>query len=79
LHFPDLAVEQADGRPLAIELELTAKGRGRLDQIVAAYVRGRHIGAVRYYAAPTVLRGVEGAVVRAGASQLFDIRPLEVR
>jgi hypothetical protein len=77
LHFPDLAVELGDGRPLAIELELTAKGSGRLDQIVSAYVRGRHIACVRYYAAPAAIRGVQRAVARAGASQLFDVRPKE--
>lgn len=77
LHFPDLAVELGDGRPLCIELELTAKGSGRLDQIVSAYVRGRHIACVRYYAAPAAIRGVRGAVARAGASQLFDVRPKE--
>jgi predicted DNA-binding transcriptional regulator len=78
LHFPDLAVEQPDSRPLAIELELTAKGRGRLDQIVAAYVRGRHIAAVRYYAAPAALPAVQRAVARAGADQLIHIHPTEV-
>jgi hypothetical protein len=77
LHFPDLAIEQPDSRPLAIELELTAKGRGRLDQIVAAYVRGRHIAAVRYYAAPAALPAVQRAVSRAGADQLIHIRPTE--
>ena len=77
LHFPDLAVELGDGRPLCVELELTAKGRGRLDQIVSAYVRGRHIACVRYYAAPAAIGGVQRAVARAGASQLIDVRPKE--
>ena len=72
-------MELADGRPLCIELELTAKSAGRLDQIVSAYVRGRHIGAVRYYAAPAAFRAVERAVARAGASQLIDVRPKETR
>jgi hypothetical protein len=76
LHFSDLAVELGDGRPLCVELELTAKSSGRLDQIVSAYVRGRHIAAVRYYAAPAAIRAVERAVARAGASQLIDIRPI---
>lgn len=79
LHFPDLAVDLGDGRPLAIELELSAKGRGRLASIVAAYVRGRHIAAVRYYAAPAALPGVQRAVSNASASRLIDIRPWEVR
>lgn len=77
LHFPDLAVERSDGRPLCVELELTAKSGGRLDQIVSAYVRGRHVGAVRYYAAAAAIGGVQRAVARAGASQLIDVRPKE--
>jgi hypothetical protein len=52
LHFPDLVVELDDGATLAIEVELTAKGRRRLASIVAAYVRARHVAQVRYYAAP---------------------------
>ena len=73
LHFPDLAVAGSDGRPLAVEVELTAKGRGRLDSIVAAYVRARHIAGVRYYAAPAAMAGLERAVARARAGSLFDL------
>ncbi|HYI81017.1 MAG TPA: hypothetical protein VEW67_09180 [Thermoleophilaceae bacterium] len=73
LHFPDLAVNGADGRPLAVEVELTAKGRGRLDSIVAAYVRARHIAGVRYYAAPSATPGLERAIARARAESLFDL------
>lgn len=76
LHFPDLAVEAGSG-PLVVEVELAVKGRARLDSIVSAYVRGRHIGAVRYYAAPAARAAVERAVARASAGELFDVRPLE--
>lgn len=75
LHFPDLVVVLADERTLAIEVELTAKGRTRLDSIVRAYVRARHVEVVRYYAAPAALKGVERAVARAGAERVFEIRP----
>jgi hypothetical protein len=74
LHFPDLAVKLDSGATLAIEVELTAKGRRRLTSIVAAYVRARHVAEVRYYAAPAARRGVERAVARAGAQTLFEIR-----
>jgi hypothetical protein len=73
LHFPDLAVDGSEGRPLAVEVELTAKGRGRLDSIVAGYVRARHIAGVRYYAAPAARAGLERAIARAGAGALFDL------
>jgi len=78
LHFPDLAIELDDGKSLAVEIELTAKGTRRLDSIVRAYLGGRH-HCVRYYAAPAALGGVERAVARAGARDLFDIRALEQR
>jgi len=42
-------------------------------------VRGRHIAAVRYFAAPAASAAVERAVSRASAGELFDIRPLEDR
>ncbi len=77
LHFPDLAVDGIDGRPLAVEVELTAKGRGRLDSIVAGYVAARHIVAVRYYAAPAAKAGLERAISRAGAGDLFHIHDTE--
>lgn len=77
LHFPDLAVEAEGRHPLAIEVELAVKGRVRLDSIVSGYVRARHIGAVRYYAAPAARKAVQRAVWRASAGELFDVRPLE--
>jgi hypothetical protein len=73
LHFPDLAVDGSEGRPLAVEVELTAKGRGRLDSIVAGYVRARHIAGVRYYATPAAMPGLERAIERARAGSLFDL------
>jgi len=78
LHFPDLAIELDDGKSLAVEIELTAKGTRRLDSIVRAYLGGRH-HCVRYYAAPAALGGVERAVARAGARDFLDIRALEQR
>jgi hypothetical protein len=66
-------VDGSEGRPLAVEVELTAKGRGRLDSIVAGYVRARHIAGVRYYAAPAARAGLERAISRAGAGALFDV------
>lgn len=77
LHFPDLAVESGDGGPLVVEVELAVKGRARLDSIVSAYVRGRHIAGVRYYAAPAARVAVERGVSRASAEALFDVRSLE--
>lgn len=77
LHFPDLAIEREDGEgPLCVELELTTKGRRRLAEIVRAYVRGRHIGGVRYYVVPRSERQVREAVAAVRADSLVDVRPL---
>ncbi len=79
LHFPDLAIELEGAKPLAVEIELTAKGTRRLDSIVAAYVVAGHLDRIRYYAAPAALAGVARAVERARAARLFDIRVMEER
>lgn len=65
-HYPDLVVERyRDARPLAVELECTRKAPARLDSILRAYVRARHIGAVRYYAStPAVSRALRSAISR---------------
>ena len=74
LHFPDFAVEDGpDGRPLAIELELSAKGQRRLLEIVRAYVRARHVGAVRYYVTSASARQVRAAVSEARAESLVEV------
>lgn len=74
LHFPDLAVELDDGRRLAVEVELSAKGRTRLDSIVTAYVRAPRVSEVRYYVAPAALDGVNRAVDRAAGGDRFEVR-----
>lgn len=47
IHYPDLAGLDRDGRrAIAVELELVAKGRRRLEQILAAYARDRSVDRV---------------------------------
>jgi hypothetical protein len=74
LHFPDLAIVGDGGRPVAVELERTAKGATRLRRIVGAYVRARHLAGVRYYVtAPGVERAVAAAVRHHAAHDLVEI------
>ena len=76
LHFPDLVAE-SDGR-WAIEVELTPKRRRRLDQIVGAYARARHLDAVVYYVRTCqVERLVREAAERAHADELVQVRRLD--
>lgn len=75
LHFPDLLTE-ANGRG-AIEVELTPKRRRRLDQIIGAYVRARHLDRVVYYVRTCqVERLVREAANRACADELVQVRRL---
>jgi hypothetical protein len=47
-HYPDLLLQTASGRALAVELELTAKSRGRLSAIMLGYASDARIDAVLY-------------------------------
>jgi hypothetical protein len=77
LHFPDLIVDRASDRPLAVEVELTGKGSARLASIVRAYVAARHLAGVRYYATRQAIRGVTRAVAAARAESFIEVRELE--
>lgn len=77
-HYPDFALLDAGGRRrIAVEVELTSKGRRRLEQILTAYARDRHIEQVVYL---TDRDGIADAVARAaakaGAAGLLEIRRL---
>jgi hypothetical protein len=48
LHYPDLLLRTADGRRVALELELSPKGRVRLETILAGYGGDPRIDGVVY-------------------------------
>ncbi len=48
LHYPDLLLRRQDGRTVAVELELSSKGRRRLEQILGGYAADGRIDAVLY-------------------------------
>lgn len=74
LHYPDLIVHEPHG-PVAVELERTPKRPARLDRIVGAYLRARHLAGVRYHAAsPAVARVLVRAVARAHADEFIHIQ-----
>lgn len=75
LHYPDLLLRTADGRRVALELELSSKGRGRLDKIMAGYAADPRLDAV-VYLVPTasLARSVKAAARRAGISELVHIQ-----
>lgn len=75
LHYPDLVLHRPDGRRIALELELSAKGRTRLEKILGGYAADRRIDAVLYLV-PN--RRVGNAVIlaaeRAGVSSLVHVQ-----
>jgi hypothetical protein len=77
LHYPDLLLETTTGHRVAIELELTAKGPRRLDQIMLGYAGDPHIDAVLYLcpSRATGLR-VQAAARRAGISDRVQVQLL---
>lgn len=77
VHRPDLALASADGRVLAVEVELTIKARRRLEVICRGYARARHVHHTYYLAAPAAGRAVSRAVERERAEDRITVLPLE--
>jgi DNA-binding Lrp family transcriptional regulator len=75
LHYPDLLLRTADGRRIALELELSSKGRDRRERILAGYAADpRFDGVVYLVESPAVARSVRSAARRLGISPLVHIQ-----
>ena len=75
LHYPDLVLRTADGRRIAIELELSSKWRPRLETILTGYgADARFDGVVYLVESRSVARAVETAARRLGISPLVHIQ-----
>jgi hypothetical protein len=75
LHYPDLLLRTADGRRVALELELTPKSRTRLETILAGYgADPRFDGVVYLVQSHTVARSVERAARKVGVSDLVHLQ-----
>jgi hypothetical protein len=75
LHYPDLLLVRPDGRRIGLELELSAKARPRLEQILAGYGADPRIDAVLYLVANrTIGRSVITAAERVGVDQLVRVQ-----
>jgi hypothetical protein len=59
---------------VAVELELTAKGRARLEEILRGYVRARHLARARdYVGSQAVERSVLAAVRAVRAERVVEV------
>ncbi len=75
LHYPDLLLRTADARRVALELELSSKGRVRLNKIMAGYAADPRIDGVVYLVPTAALaRSVTAAARRAGIPELVHIQ-----
>lgn len=70
LHYPDLLLIDRDGRRIAVELELSSKGRARRHRIIGGYAADRRIDAVLYLVQDQrIAREVQDAARRFGCER----------
>jgi hypothetical protein len=92
LHRPDLVLwseagldpdreadrcASADGRPIAVEVELTVKAPRRLVEICLAWARCSWVAGVLYLVAPEVGRALERAIERSAAHEQIVVVGLD--
>jgi hypothetical protein len=75
LHYPDLLLVDPSGRRIAIELELSSKGRTRREQILTGYASDVRFAAVVYVVEEQLLgRSIEASARQLGISGLVHVR-----
>lgn len=80
LHYPDLVLLDSSGHRIAIELELSSKGRARREGILAGYAADARIDAVLYLCADaSVARGIRSSAARVGISPLIHVQRVRWR
>lgn len=78
VHYPDLLLVTGSGRRIAVELELTAKGRARRENILAGYGADSRIDMVLYLVEKWPLRrALEASARRTGVSDRVHVRCFE--
>jgi hypothetical protein len=75
LHYPDLLLLLPANRRVAVELELTGKGRGRREEILSGYGADPRIDAVLYLVENTAIgRAVSSSARILGIGQLVHVQ-----
>jgi hypothetical protein len=75
LHYPDLLLVMPDGRRIAVELELSAKGATRREKILAGYGADPRFDAVLYLVdRPAVATAIRSSASRLGISHLVQVQ-----
>jgi hypothetical protein len=77
VHHPDLLLIDRQGRRIAVELELSSKGRDRRDRILRGYAADPRIDAVLYLVEDRrVGRSVQDSARRLGIAPLVHVQPV---
>ena len=75
LHYPDLLLITAEGKRIAIELELSAKGATRRERILGSYAADARIDAVLYLVSnPRLGRTIARSAERMGIEHLVRVQ-----
>jgi hypothetical protein len=79
LHYPDVLLGTADGRRIAIELELSGKGRTRRERILSAYGADPRVDGVLYLVENgAVGRAISASARRLGISSLVRVQRIRM-
>jgi DNA-binding Lrp family transcriptional regulator len=79
LHYPDLLLVDRAGRRIAVELELTSKGRSRRHRIIGGYASDRRIDAVLYLVPDQrIAREVQAAARRFGSERTVIVQQVRM-
>jgi hypothetical protein len=74
-HYPDLLLVDPNGHRVAVELELSSKGRRRIEGILAGYAADPRISAVLYLVdRPSVGRVIEASARALGIADLVHVQ-----
>jgi hypothetical protein len=79
LHYPDLLLVTPEGRRVALELELSDKGRARREKILGGYAADVRIDAVLYLAGnPRLARSIQRSAASMGIDHLVRVQMASV-
>jgi hypothetical protein len=78
LHYPDLLLIDPGGRRIALELELSSKGRPRREKILAGYAADARVDVVLYLVRDgRIGRSIQKSARRLGISPLVHVQRVE--
>jgi hypothetical protein len=78
LHYPDLLLIDPSGRRVAVELELSSKGRARREKILAGYGADARIDVVLYLVRDRRIgRSIQESARRLGIGPLVNVQQVD--